>query len=419
MVHLRRKILSFGNLINQLQQSVRWSSSLKTKDKNSIQPQRFFKYADLSVRLAGPEQLNPKPDVNKLSFGKYFTDHMLKIHYYEGMNGWQAPEIMPFENIVLHPAAKVLHYAVELFEGMKAYRGVDGKIRLFRPELNMERMNNSAIRVGLPPFRGEELIKCMKAYRGVDGKIRLFRPELNMERMNNSAIRVGLPPFRGEELIKCICRLISIDQEWVPHSTASSLYIRPTLIGIDPTLGVVASDSALLYVILSPVGSYFKPTDVQVGVSLLADPRYTRAWPGGCGNAKVGSNYGPTIQVQQEATEKERELLTPPLNGLILPGIVRKSLLTISRQWNQFQVTERIITMKEIIQLLSENRLLEIFGAGTACAISPVSYIDFQGQGLHIPTTEQPEPIYQMLKKYLLDIQYGVIPEHPWSLVIE
>ncbi|XP_024881218.1 branched-chain-amino-acid aminotransferase, cytosolic-like [Temnothorax curvispinosus] len=408
MVHLRRKILSFGNLINQLQQSVRWSSSLKTKDKNSIQPQRFFKYADLSVRLAGPEQLNPKPDVNKLSFGKYFTDHMLKIHYYEGMNGWQAPEIMPFENIVLHPAAKVLHYAVELFEGMKAYRGVDGKIRL-------------------------------------------FRPELNMERMNNSAIRVGLPPFRGEELIKCICRLISIDQEWVPHSTASSLYIRPTLIGIDPTLGVVASDSALLYVILSPVGSYFKPTDVQVGVSLLADPRYTRAWPGGCGNAKVGSNYGPTIQVQQEATEKglqqvlwlygennelteigamnvfvvcindngERELLTPPLNGLILPGIVRKSLLTISRQWNQFQVTERIITMKEIIQLLSENRLLEIFGAGTACAISPVSYIDFQGQGLHIPTTEQPEPIYQMLKKYLLDIQYGVIPEHPWSLVIE
>ncbi|KAL0114980.1 hypothetical protein PUN28_010505 [Cardiocondyla obscurior] len=407
MVHLRRKILSLGNLINQLQQSVRWSSSLKTKDKNLVQPQRYFKYSDLSVRLAGLDQLSPKPDVNKLSFGKYFTDHMLKVHYYEGMNGWQAPEIMPFENIVLHPAAKVLHYAVELFEGMKAYRGVDGKIRL-------------------------------------------FRPELNMERMNNSAVRSGLPPFRGEELIKCICRLISIDQEWVPHSTASSLYVRPTLIGIDPTLGVVTPDSALLYVILSPVGSYFKPTDKK-GVSLLADPKYTRAWPGGCGSSKLGSNYGPTIQVQQLAIEKglqqvlwlygennelteigtmnvfvvcindngERELITPALNGLILPGVVRNSLLSISREWNQYKVTERSITMKEVIQLLSENRLLEIFGAGTACVISPVSHIDFQGQWLHIPTMDQPNAIFQMLKKHLLDIQYGVIPEHPWCLIIE
>lgn len=407
MVHLRRKILSFGNLVNQLQQNLKWSSSLKTKDKNSVQPQRSFKYTDLSVHLAGLDQLNPKPDVKELLFGKYFTDHMLKIHYYESMNGWQTPEIMPFGNITLHPAAKVFHYAIELFEGMKAYRGVDGKIRL-------------------------------------------FRPELNMERMNNSAARIGLPPFNGEELIKCISRLISIDQEWVPHSTASSLYIRPTFIGIDPTLGVVASDAALLYVILSPVGSYFKTTKQQ-GISLLADPRYTRAWPGGCGNSKLGSNYGPTIHVQQEADEKglhqvlwlygedhelteigamnifvvyindngERELLTPSLNGLILPGIVRKSLLTIARQWNQFRVSERSITMKEIIRLLSENRLLEIFGAGTAGIISPVSRIEFLEQDLCIPTMNQSEPIYQMLRQHLLDIQYGVIPEHPWSLIVE
>ncbi|XP_036140729.1 branched-chain-amino-acid aminotransferase, cytosolic isoform X2 [Monomorium pharaonis] len=333
---------------------------------------------------------------------------MLKIHYYEGMNGWQIPEIIPFENIVLHPAAKVFHYAVQLFEGMKAYRGVDGKIRL-------------------------------------------FRPELNMERMNNSAVKSGLPSFGGEELIKCICRLISIDQEWVPHSTSSSLYIRPTLIGIDPTLGVATSDSALLYVILSPVGSYFISPGQQVGISLLADPRYTRAWPGGCGDVKLGSNYGPTIHIQQEAVEKglhqvlwlygennelteigtmnvfvvyindngEMELLTPPLNGLILPGIVRSSLLTIARQWNQFKVTEKSITMKEIMQLLSENRLLEMFGAGTACVISPVSYINFHDQILYVPTMEQPKPIYQRLKKHLLDIQYGVIPDHPWSLVID
>ncbi|XP_012533156.1 branched-chain-amino-acid aminotransferase, cytosolic isoform X1 [Monomorium pharaonis] len=405
---LRRKILSFGNVVNQLQQNVKWSSFLKTKDKNFVRPQRSFKYVDLSVRLAEPKQLNIKPNVDKLAFGKYFTDHMLKIHYYEGMNGWQIPEIIPFENIVLHPAAKVFHYAVQLFEGMKAYRGVDGKIRL-------------------------------------------FRPELNMERMNNSAVKSGLPSFGGEELIKCICRLISIDQEWVPHSTSSSLYIRPTLIGIDPTLGVATSDSALLYVILSPVGSYFISPGQQVGISLLADPRYTRAWPGGCGDVKLGSNYGPTIHIQQEAVEKglhqvlwlygennelteigtmnvfvvyindngEMELLTPPLNGLILPGIVRSSLLTIARQWNQFKVTEKSITMKEIMQLLSENRLLEMFGAGTACVISPVSYINFHDQILYVPTMEQPKPIYQRLKKHLLDIQYGVIPDHPWSLVID
>ncbi|XP_029163145.1 branched-chain-amino-acid aminotransferase, cytosolic [Nylanderia fulva] len=408
MVHLRRKILSFGNLVNQLQQNVRWSSSLKTKDKKSVQSQRSFKYADLSVTFAEPHQLNPKPDVNHLYFGKYFTDHMLKVHYYESMNGWQAPEIMPFGNISLHPAAKVLHYAIELFEGMKAYRGVDGKIRL-------------------------------------------FRPELNMERMNNSAIRVGLPPFRGEELIKCIRRLISIDQEWVPHSTTSSLYIRPTYIGVDPTLGVVASDAALLYVILSPVGPYFQTNDGQPGISLLADPRQTRAWQGGSGNYKVGSNYGPTIPMQQEANEKglhqvlwlygedheitevgamnvfivylndngEKELLTPPLNGLILPGVVRNSLLSMARQRNQFRVSEKSITMKEIIRLLSQNRLLEIFASGTAGVVTPVSCIEYLGEKLHIPTTEQSDSIYLRLKKDLLDIQYGVIPEHPWCLIIE
>jgi branched-chain amino acid aminotransferase len=136
------------------------------------------------------------------------------------------------ENLVIHPAAKVFHYALELFEGMKAYRGVDGHIRI-------------------------------------------FRPDMNMSRMNLSAQRSGLPTFDGEEFIKCLSRLVSIDQEWVPHTEAASLYLRPTLIGIEPTLGVASSDSALLYAILSPVGGYFKAGS-SGAVSLLADPQFTR-----------------------------------------------------------------------------------------------------------------------------------------------
>ena len=410
MVQLRRQILSCGGILNQFQFNIkRNSSSLQIRDKKVMQPERSFKYADLTVRLAGPDQLQPKPNVSALAFGKYFTDHMLKIFYHETLGGWQIPEITPLEKLVLHPASKVLHYAVELFEGLKAYRGVDGKIRM-------------------------------------------FRPELNMERMNSSATRTGLPTFIGEELIKCCCRLISIDQEWVPHSTSSSLYIRPTLIGIDPTLGVASSESALLYIILSPVGSYFNKTKENIGISLLADPQYTRAWPGGCGNYKVGSNYGPTIYVQKEAIEKglqqvlwlygednevteagtmnifmffinddgEKELITPPLtNDLILPGITRNSILALAREWNQFKVSEKKFCMNEVCQLLSENRLLEIFGAGTACVVSPVSYIEYVGQPLHIPTMEHSNPVYKMFLKHLSDIQYGIIPDHPWVIPIE
>lgn len=142
----------------------------------------------------------------------------------------------------------------------------------------------------------------MKAYRGVDGKIRLFRPDMNMKRMNLSARRCGLPTFDGLEYVRCMSRLITIDQEWVPHTESASLYIRPTLIGIEPTLGVASSDSALLYTILSPAGGYFDKANTAV--SLLADPQYVRAWPGGAGDRKLGSNYAPTIYVQQAAAKQ-------------------------------------------------------------------------------------------------------------------
>lgn len=364
-----------------------------------------FKYSDLSVRLAAPHQLSPKPDTDDMAFGKYFTDHMLKVAYHRRLGGWQKPEITPMETLNLHPAAKVFHYAVELFEGMKAYRGVDGRIRLFRPDMNMARMNVTAFRSGLPTFDGAQLIKAMS-------------------------------------------RLIEIDSEWVPHTESASLYIRPTLIGIEPTLGVASSDSALLYTILSPVGSYFKPG--AGGLKLYANPNYTRAWHGGVGDRKVGSNYGPTIHVQKEALKEgchqvlwlygdaheltevgvmnifmlyindngERELITPPLDGLILPGITRDSILRLCRQWGEFSVKEQKFTMPMVKKLAKEGRLLEIFGAGTAAVISPIECIAYLGEEIAVPTTSHESPLFHRLYDYLTGIQYGKI-DHPWATVID
>ncbi|KAJ8918143.1 hypothetical protein NQ315_011600, partial [Exocentrus adspersus] len=399
---------------HKLKQAAR-SCSLKVKEALGIDERPYeqvetdsectFSYTDLTTKLSDPSRLRTKPEVSDLKFGKIFTDHMLKIFYHKQLAGWQKPVIIPFENISLHPAAKVLHYAIELFEGLKAYRGVDDKVRI-------------------------------------------FRPELNMMRMNKSAYNAGLPTFDGYELIKCINRLIQIDQEWVPHGEGSSLYIRPTLIGIDGTLGVAQSDSALLYTILCPVGEYFQGSNNSI--SLLADPTYTRSWPGGCGDQKMGSNYGPTFRVQRLAHSRgrnqvlwlygpdhqltevgtmnifvfyindhgEKVLVTPPLNGLILPGIVRQSIIELCEQWKEFRVEQRDITMKDVIKLKRSERLLEMFGSGTAGMISPVSSIEYLGELIQVPTMEHSYPVHKKLKDHLTAIQYGHI-EHPWAKPIE
>ncbi|XP_076047551.1 branched chain amino acid transaminase isoform X2 [Oratosquilla oratoria] len=363
-----------------------------------------FKASDLEIEFCSPDQLKPKPPVSELVFGKNFTDYMLKIEW-DGNHGWGKPRIVPFQNLTLHPAAKVLHYATELFEGMKAYRGVDGEIRLFRPDRNMARMNRTAERSALPTFDGEELI----------------------------------------ELIK---RQVQLEQEWVPHSESSSLYIRPTMIGTEEILRVDKSNKALLFIILCPVGPYY-PTGFKP-VSLLADPAHVRAWPGGCGAMKMGSNYGPTLAIQKLAESKGlqqvlwlfgddhkisevgamnlmvyidkgdggRELITPPLDGIILPGVTRQSLLELARSWGEFDVTEREMTMGELLQLESEGRLLEIFGSGTACVVCPVAEIHYGNHVLKIPTMEHENPLNQRFFRALTDIQYGRVP-HEWAIPIE
>ncbi|BFZ04297.1 hypothetical protein BsWGS_07336 [Bradybaena similaris] len=351
-----------------------------------------FRYEDMQITLT--DKPARKPDNDRLKFGAHISDHMLEIDWTE-QHGWGCPQIKPVEPLRIHPAAKVLHYATELFEGMKAYRCVDNKIRLFRPMENLKRMALTAQRTALPEFDKLELLKCMK-------------------------------------------KLISIDQEWVPYSQRCSLYIRPTFIGTEPALGVSCSNQAKLFVIVGPVGPYF-PTGMKP-VSLLADPAYVRAWPGGCGMYKMGSNYGPTIAIQEIAVKKyncqqvlwlygddhqmtevgtmnlfvywtnesgEKELITPPLeSGLILPGVTRKSLLELSRQWNEFKVSEQPITMNRFIKALNEDRVKEVFGAGTACIVCPVSRILYKEKELNIQTTDDPRNLTQRFYKEINDIHF-------------
>lgn len=366
----------------------RWNSSLES--------------SRLQTTPCGPSQLQTKPPVDKLAFGKYFTDHLLRIRW-TADEGWDAPRILPFHNFSMHPGAKVLHYAQELFEGMKAYRGVDDRIRM-------------------------------------------FRPMHNMARMNVTAQRACLPTFDGHELVECIRKLVQIDQEWVPHCTSSSLYIRPTLIGTEPTLGVAPADEAELFVLLCPVGPYFS-TGIKP-VNLLADPRYVRAWPGGCGFAKMGSNYAPTLWTQQVAAKHnchqclwlfgedheitevgamnvfvfletengEKELVTPPLTGIILPGVTRRSIIELTSEWDEFKVTERKITMKEVMKAKDEGRLIEMFGAGTAAIVSPIGGIFFNKEMQSIPVPDN--SLAQRIMASMTDIYYGRV-NHPWAIEIE
>ncbi|GAV07647.1 hypothetical protein RvY_17462 [Ramazzottius varieornatus] len=410
-MHAVRKSLSVGYSSGSREtvQPVVWrlldvkSFASQVTTGSAARKHQSFKYDDLEIVQS--KKLGKKPDWNKLVFGHNFSDHMLSIPWSE-TKGWDAPRIGPLKNIELHPAAKVLHYAIELFEGLKAYRGVDGRIRLFRPDQNMKRMNSSARRSGLPEFDGNELLRCM-------------------------------------------AQLIELDSSWVPQSPESSLYIRPTMIGNDPTLGVSRSKECLLYVISGPVGPYF-PTGLKP-VSLLADPSFVRSWPGSAGAFKMGSNYAPTILVGKEAEKQgcqqvlwlygedhqltevgtmniaaywtnengEKELVTPPLNGLILPGVTRTSLLELAREWGVFKVTEKNITMKDIIKSIKEKRLIELFGAGTACVICPISRLLYLGRDIHIPVpVEGGDSVSRRFYNELLDIQYGR-KAHPWAVDIE
>lgn len=364
-----------------------------------------FKFSDLQIEYATEAQKKPKPDPSTLIFGETYSDHMFQVNWHIN-TGWDIPQILPIHLFQCHPGSKIFHYGQGVFEGMKAFRCSDDSINLFRPNLNVVRLLSSAERAALPLFDGEEFLKCLK-------------------------------------------KLISIDKEWVPDYVSSSLYIRPTFIGTQNSLGVAASNTAMLYIVCCPVGPYFKSAQTEP-VSLLADPTYVRAWPGGVGDKKMACNYAPSLYVQRLAQKQglnqvlwlrgdnhqvaeagamnvffffqkgsnEYELATPPLDGTILPGVVRQSFLELTKQYNEFQVSERTITMEEVVKASEAKTLKEMFLCGTAAVLCPVNKIRYLEKDIHIPTMMNENPLYQRLYKALCDIQYGRV-ESEWTVKVQ
>lgn len=333
---------------------------------------------------------------------------MLTIEWTQ-TDGWRAPTIQPYQNLSLDPATCVFHYGFECFEGMKAYKDASGAVRL-------------------------------------------FRPDMNMARFNKSAARIALPTFSPTALTALIARLATLEARFIPRERGYSLYLRPTLIGTQATLGVGPPGSALLFVIASPVGPYY-PTGFRA-VALEATDYAVRAWPGGVGDKKLGANYAPCVLPQLEAASRgfqqnlwlfgpeqhvtevgtmnlfvalrdaetgQKELLTAPLDGTILEGVTRDSILALARERlvpEGWRVSERKITMAAVAAASAEGRLLEVFGAGTAAIVSPVRTISWKGQAVDCGLNEQEESgeIALRMKAWIEARQYGD-EEHEWSYV--
>lgn len=345
----------------------------------------------------------------ELVFGQTFTDHMLMIPH-STKTGWGTPEIKPYGPLSLDPSSCVFHYAFELFEGLKAYKDAQGNVRM-------------------------------------------FRADKNMTRMNKSAARICLPEFDSEELTKLIGELLKIDNRFIPTEKGYSLYLRPTLIGTSAGLGVHTPDEALLFVICSPVGPYYK-TGFKA-VRLEATDYATRAWPGGVGDKKLGANYAPCVKPQLEAASRgyqqnlwlfgpeknvtevgtmnffavfktedgKKELVTAPLDGTILEGVTRDSILSLARERlskDEWIISERYCSINEIAEAAEKGNLVEAFGSGTAAIVSPIKEIGYDGKDIMVPLLpgEQSGALTKQVLEWIQELQYGVV-ESDWSRVIK
>jgi branched-chain amino acid aminotransferase len=327
----------------------------------------------------------------KLEFGKIFSDHLFEINYVEG-KGWIEPTIKKYENFSLNPATMVLHYGQSIFEGLKAFKTVSGKIALFRVDKHLERINSSAKKLCMPEVDKDFLLEALK-------------------------------------------ELIRIDKDWVPDGKGNSLYIRPFMFGTDPYLGVKPSKSFKLVIILCPVGAYyaegFKP------VKILAQDDYVRAVRKGIGDCKASANYAASLFAGQEAAKKgfsqvlwldgveqkyidevgamnifiafKNEIVTPKLTGSILPGITRLTVIQLLKEWGE-NINERLISIDELISEYDKGNVKCVFGTGTAAVISSVESITFKNRILKFNNGEATELELKLFDE-ITSIQYGLKPD--------
>ncbi|MCI8828739.1 MAG: branched-chain amino acid aminotransferase [Ruminiclostridium sp.] len=353
----------------------------------------------LDIKVTRTTSPKAKP-TGKLGFGRIFTDHMFLMNYTRG-KGWHDPRIEPYHDLTLSPAAMVFHYGQEMFEGLKAYKGDDGTNYLFRPDMNAKRTNDTNDRLCIPQVPVEDYVQAVKA-------------------------------------------IVAVDQDWIPTEPGTSLYIRPFIIATEPFLGVDVSETFLFMIILSPSGAYYESGLEPVGIWIEDD--YVRAVRGGMGYAKTGGNYAASLAAQVKAHDDgysqvlwldgverkyieevgamniffkiDGKIVTPVLNGSILPGITRNSVLELCRSWGM-EVEERKVSVEELIQAQRDGKLEECFGSGTAAVISPVGKLRYKDEVMTIGGGAI-GPVSQKLYDTVTGIQLGRL-EDPfgWRVVVE
>lgn len=328
-----------------------------------------------------------KPKSDQLDFGRIFTDHMFIMDYSDDL-GWHDPRIEPYQQLSIDPSAMVFHYGQSVFEGMKAYLSAEDEIQLFRPEKNMQRLNNSNDRLCIPPIDEKFAIQAIK-------------------------------------------KLVSVDSDWIPEAEGTSLYIRPFIISTEPYIGVAPSLHYKFIVILSPVGAYYKEGINPIKIAV--ENEFVRTVKGGTGEAKTGGNYAASLKAQEIAGKKgfaqvlwldgvekkyieevgsmniffkiNGEVITPELNGSILEGVTRNSVIQLLKYWGM-PVVERKIGMEELQQAHHDGLLEEAFGAGTAAVISPISQFTWNNTDSLIKDGKT-GAIAKRLYDTLTGIQYG------------
>ncbi|MGN0244127.1 MAG: branched-chain amino acid aminotransferase [Lachnospiraceae bacterium] len=320
----------------------------------------------LNIKVERTTQPKQKPEAGSpLGFGKIFTDHMFVMDYTEG-KGWHDPRVVPFQNLSLSPACMVFHYGQEMFEGLKAYKGKDGKTYMFRPDMNAKRANATNVRLCIPEIPVEDFVQAVEA-------------------------------------------VVKVDEDWIPEEPGTSLYVRPFIIATDDFLGVAPSKTYKFMVILSPSGAYYESGLDPVGIWIEDD--YVRAVRGGIGFTKTGGNYVASLAAQVKAHDAgysqvlwldgvERRyieevgamniffkingtVVTPMLTGSILPGVTRDSVIQLCKSWG-VPVEERRISVDELYEAQQNGTLEEVFGTGTAAVISPVGKLRWKDEVMQI-----------------------------------